>query len=183
MPMPRPRFPGPTTGRVVERSMGARLAARSSNRLTLHVQQACAGADLPARIALRRWAQAALAGIDGPVELGVRIVDEDESAALNARFRGKAGPTNVLSFGYGEGGLNGCFLGDLVICAPIVRQEAAAQGKAVNAHWAHMVVHGIMHLRGYDHMNDDEAKVMEEREADVLQALGFPNPYSFSGID
>lgn len=181
--MPRSSSPDLMKGRAADRAVNAAVATPASHRLTLHVQYACEDAGLPARSDLRRWARAALKGVDGPVELGVRIVDTAESAALNERYRGKAGPTNVLSFSYDVGELTPCFLGDLIICAPVVRQEAQAQGKPADAHWAHMIVHGIMHLRGYDHMNDDEAKIMEELEADILQTLGFPNPYSCSVVD
>lgn len=109
----------------------------------------------------------------------MRVVGEAESAELNQRWRGKHGPTNVLSFSLGDTpGVSNCFLGDLVICAPVVAREAAAQGKSELTHWAHLVVHGIMHLRGYDHETDQDARVMEEREVDVMEQLGFGNPYS-----
>ena len=148
-------------------------------RLKLDVQRVAEGDGLPDKPAILRWARAALADVAaGEVELGVRIVDEDESAALNTRYRGKSGPTNVLSFSYAEPPFTGGFLGDLVICAPVVAREAVVQGKTAEAHWAHMVVHGIMHLRGYDHLEPGEAAVMEGLEADIMERLGFADPYS-----
>lgn len=127
---------------------------------------------------MARWARTALGGLDANVELGVRIVDEPESASLNERYRGKRGPTNVLSFPYADSPFAGGFLGDLVVCAPVVEREAQAQGKAAQAHWAHMIVHGIMHLLGYDHIADDEAAVMEGKEVEIMERLGFADPYS-----
>jgi probable rRNA maturation factor len=133
---------------------------------------------LPGNASIAAWARAALAGAGpGAAEITVRLVDGAEGARLNARYRGKRGSTNVLSFSYetlpGRRGL----CGDLVICAPVVRREAAEQGKPPRSHWAHMVVHGIMHLRGHDHVHEDDAKVMEALEVRVLTRLGFPDPY------
>ena len=128
---------------------------------------------------LALWCRAALAGrCDRLVELTIRIVDEEEGAALNQRYRGKPGPTNVLSFPYDlpevvDAGL----IGDLVICAPVVEKEALGQGKAPRAHWAHMVVHGVLHLLGYQHGTDQEADRMEGSEREILEGLGFPDPY------
>jgi probable rRNA maturation factor len=150
-------------------------------RFRLDVQYATEAAAVPEKAVLAQWARAALAGANTPrsAEVTVRIVDEPESEALNERYRRKKGATNVLSFPYDEPPVvDGCLSGDLVICAPIVQREARAQGVAETAHWAHMVVHGIMHLRGYDHIDEQEAAVMEGLEVEVLQKLGFPNPYS-----
>ena len=148
-------------------------------RLRLDVQYATQAPDLPDKAALAQWARAALAGVPVSAEVTVRIVDEAESAALNQRYRGKQGATNVLSFPYEEAPATaGRLSGDLVICAPIVEREARAEGRPAVAHWAHMVVHGIMHLRGYDHIEEQEATVMEGLEVEVLRKLGFPNPYS-----
>lgn len=148
-------------------------------RLKLDVQYATQSTEVPDKTALARWARAALAGAPVNAELTVRIVDEPESAGLNERYRRKQGPTNVLSFPYDEPpAADGRLVGDLVVCAPVVQREARAQGKPETAHWAHMVVHGIMHLRGYDHMDQQEAAVMEGLEVEVLRKLGFPNPYS-----
>lgn len=121
---------------------------------------------------------AALAGAGAGAggEVTVRIVGAAESRALNRRYRGKDRPTNVLSFPYGEPGV----LGDLVVCAPVVNREAREQGKSPAAHWAHMVVHGVLHLRGFDHIRAPDAKVMETRERAILARLSFPDPYLLS---
>ena len=146
--------------------------------LHLELQRPCAGG--PAEAELRRWAELVLRQEGrAAAELTVRIVDETESAELNRRYRGKHGPTNVLSFTYDvpaevESGL----LGDLVICAPVVAREARAQGKPEQAHWAHMLVHGMLHLLGYDHIDAAEARQMEQREIALLAQLGFADPYS-----
>lgn len=133
----------------------------------------------PKRALIARWARAALAGTrEVRVAVGVRIVNEAESATLNQRYRGKVGSTNVLAFPFEvPRGASSETLGDLVICAPVVNREADAQGKAAEAHWAHMVVHGIMHLRGYDHQTKQEAAIMERKEILVLRSLGYNNPY------
>ncbi|TXH03868.1 MAG: rRNA maturation RNase YbeY [Nevskiaceae bacterium] len=134
------------------------------------VQRGVPAAGVPAPASLRRWAEAAL---KRKGELTIRIVDEDESRALNHRYRNKDKPTNVLSFGYGEKGV----LGDLVICAPVVAREAGEQRKPLRAHWAHMVVHGCLHLQGHDHEDDKDAEAMEALEIRIMEKLGFPNPY------
>lgn len=138
---------------------------------------------IPARAALRRWAEAALrhAGVaPGARELTVRIVGEAESRELNAGWRGKDRPTNVLAFPGGEPGLSGEVdypLGDLVVCAPVVAREAAEQGKTAESHWCHMIVHGTLHLTGYDHETPEEAARMEGLEREILAELGHPDPY------
>ncbi|WOX04999.1 rRNA maturation RNase YbeY [Microbulbifer pacificus] len=143
------------------------------------VQRATSQPDLPCDDDLARWAAAAV-GIHRPeAEISLRIVDEDESQALNSQYRGKDKPTNVLSFPADipeELGLP--LLGDLVICAPVVVLEAEQQHKALSAHWAHMVVHGTLHLLGYDHIEDDEAEIMENLETRILAQLGFDDPYT-----
>jgi probable rRNA maturation factor len=143
--------------------------------------QCTAGASAPpSTAAIRRWARAALAGVRRRrVGVNVRIVGAAESRRLNARYRHRDKATNVLSFPYeAPPGAKSDLLGDLVICAPVVRSEARVYDKPETAHWAHMVVHGIMHLRGYDHENAEEAAVMERREIRILRTLGFPNPYA-----
>ena len=114
-------------------------------------------------------------------ELTVRIVGEIESAALNERFRNVMGATNVLAFPYDESPFEGSteseLIGDLVVCAPVLEREAVAQDKALSAHWAHILVHGTLHLLGYDHQNIEDTKAMEERERDLLGSLGFEDPY------
>lgn len=141
----------------------------------IDIQRKVEAIGVPAPATLRKWALLALEDTDG--ELTIRIVDEAESAALNARFRNQPKPTNVLSFGYQAEALGEPVLGDLVICAPVVAGEAAAQGKDPRSHWAHMVVHGVLHLRGHDHQREEDAAVMETRECEILGLLGFGNPY------
>ncbi|VAX11734.1 Metal-dependent hydrolase YbeY, involved in rRNA and/or ribosome maturation and assembly [hydrothermal vent metagenome] len=114
----------------------------------------------------------------GDGELSLRIVDETEGSALNKQYRDKDYATNVLSFTCdlpAEVDIN--LLGDLVICAPVVQREAEEQGKTEQAHWAHMIIHGMLHLLGYDHLNDADAKKMEAHEIAILAGLGFSNPY------
>jgi probable rRNA maturation factor len=146
----------------------------------LDLQYATARAGLPSAGLFRRWARAALTGLRRrSVALTLRVVGESESRALNTRYRGKRRPTNVLSFPFAPPrGVKSDLLGDLVICAPVVRREARARRTAPEAHWAHMVVHGIMHLRGYDHHDDKDAAIMERRETRTLKALGYPDPYA-----
>jgi probable rRNA maturation factor len=128
-----------------------------------------------------RWAAAALGRRGTNRELAVRVVGPAESRRLNARYRGKDKPTNVLSFPAAAPPAAAAQplvpLGDLVICAQVVRTEAQAQGKPLQAHWAHLVVHGALHLLGYDHESEPDASRMERREIRVLRTLGFANPY------
>ncbi len=127
----------------------------------------------------QRWVQAVMA-TEGrqDVELTIRIVDEAEISDLNQRYRGKAGATNVLSFPFeAPPGVQLNLLGDLVIAAPLVAAEAQQQDKSEMAHWAHLVVHGSLHLLGYDHQHEAQAEAMESREIRILHQLGYPNPY------
>ena len=156
---------------------------RRARAVVVTVQNASRASDVPSRGELERWARGALAGrVRG--ELTVRIVDENESAELNSRYRGKKGATNVLSFPASGVEVPATApdellpVGDLVICATVVAREAREQGKTLAAHWAHMVVHGALHLQGYDHETMRDAGVMETRERAVLAELGFPDPYS-----
>lgn len=128
----------------------------------------------PGPATLRRWARLAAGGRGGT--LGIRVVGSRESRALNGRWRGRDRPTNVLSFPASPD-LRGRELGDLVVCAPVVAREARAQGKRLAAHWAHMVVHGTLHLLGYDHARAADAKRMEGRERVLLARLGLADPY------
>ncbi|MCX8048887.1 MAG: rRNA maturation RNase YbeY [Methylohalobius sp.] len=126
---------------------------------------------------LRRWAIAALEGEQA--EVCIVIVDEAESADLNRRFRHREGPTNVLSFPFDPPPhVPMAFLGDVIICAPVVQREALSQNKPVDNHFAHMVVHGVLHLRGFDHQAAEQAEVMEAKEREILARLGFADPYS-----
>lgn len=145
-------------------------------KLELSVQRAVAGAG-PDDETLRSYVLASLPPERRQAELCIRIVDAAESAALNQRYRSKPGSTNVLSFPC-DADVDGlALLGDLVICAPVVAQEADAQAKSEAAHWAHMVVHGVLHLLGYDHIGDHDAQIMESKERAILAGLGFPDPY------
>ncbi len=146
------------------------------SRAAICVQRRVPAAGLPSAAALRGWAQAALAG-QAAGEVTIRIVDEAESTELNGRFRHKHYPTNVLSFPHDAEIAAESVLGDLVICAPVVAREAREQGKDPRAHWAHMVVHGMLHLLGHDHLQEDEAQRMEALERTILAGLGFPDPY------
>jgi probable rRNA maturation factor len=123
---------------------------------------------------LRRWARLAAGGHGGT--LGIRVVGSRESRALNGRWRGRDRPTNVLSFP-APADLRGRELGDLVVCAPVVAREAREQGKRLTSHWAHMVVHGTLHLLGYDHAGAVDAQRMESRERALLARLGIADPY------
>jgi probable rRNA maturation factor len=145
-------------------------------RLSLSVQYAVAGDDLPSRNLIRRWAAAALAQ-DAIVT--VRFVDSAEGAALNRRYRRKTGPTNVLSFVYDD--RPGMVHGDLVLSLPLLRQEAAEQGKTLASHCAHLVVHGMLHLQGFDHLRADDAARMEAHEVAILGTLGVADPYAVRG--
>ena len=135
----------------------------------------------PPAAAMSRWAQAALGRLGAGRELALRIVAPRESRRLNAAWRGKDRPTNVLSFPASaqQRTLDGA-LGDLVICAPVVAREARQQGKSLAAHWAHMLVHGTLHLLGHDHERARAARVMESLEVEILRGLGFHDPYQGS---
>jgi len=154
------------------------MTAETCKGLRLEVQYASEVSDVPEEDALHAWAQAALGEPAEPVELVIRIVDEPESRALNARYRGKDRPTNVLSFPFeAPPGVEINHLGDLVICAAVVAREAAEQHKPLDNHWAHMVVHGVLHLRGFDHLDDKQASDMEALEKQILERFGIPDPY------
>lgn len=133
---------------------------------------------VPAATRIRRWAKAVLDGRRERAELSIRIVGEAEGAELNRRYRHKSGATNVLSFPCDTAaGVEPDILGDLVICAPVVEREAHEQEKNGEAHWAHMVVHGTLHLLGHDHVKQEEAERMEALETEILARLGYPDPY------
>ena len=145
--------------------------------LTVDFQQVYAAPGIPSERAFQEWAQLAWQGED-PSEVTIRIVGSDESQALNHQYRGKNKPTNVLSFPFeAPAGITVPLAGDLVICAPVVEVEAREQQKSIEAHWAHMVVHGMLHLQGYDHIEDEDAEAMEALEVRLLAKLGFGNPY------
>ena len=142
------------------------------------VQIACDSDGLPGKEQLRAWARAAVGTLRDDAELTIRIVDEAEIEHLNSTYRRKPGSTNVLSFPFdAPADVEIPLLGDVVICAPVVRREACEQSKSVNAHWAHMVVHGTLHLLGFDHEKKRQAQEMEAMETRILAELGFDNPY------
>lgn len=140
--------------------------------LTLTLQVATRSRRLPAPARLRRWARAALAQ---PAQVTLRIVGEREGESLNREFRRKPAATNVLTFCYEQEGI---LAGDIVLCAPVIAREARAQGKPLDAHYAHLTVHGLLHLQGYDHGRAREARIMESTEVAILRKLGFRNPYA-----
>jgi len=147
------------------------LRRRRVRSLALTVQVATRSRRLPARAHLRRWTHASL---KQPAEVTFRIVGERESEALNRSFRRQHHATNVLTFCYeASDGLRG----DIILCAPVIVREAREQGKPLQAHYAHLAVHGLLHLQGYDHLVSDRARIMETREISILRRLGFPNPY------
>ena len=143
-----------------------------SKRLNLSVQYACNRQGLPLRADFVRWARAALIGGG---EITIRLVDADEGRELNNEYRGKDYATNVLSFPYET---EPRVMGDLVVCPAVVAREATEQDKPLAAHYAHLTVHGMLHLQGWDHEEDDAAQAMEDKEREILAALGFPDPYA-----
>lgn len=146
----------------------------------IDIENASNSTSTPTQEAVESWVFAALsaAGVSADSELSIRIVDEEESQSLNSQFRQQSKPTNVLSFPCDlPAGVDVPLLGDLAICAGVVEKEAAEQQKSLDAHWAHMVIHGTLHLCGYDHIEDDEALRMESLESQILAALGYPCPY------
>jgi probable rRNA maturation factor len=146
--------------------------------LEVEVQQAAGVADLPSSARFEAWARAAWQGGDERADLVIRVADEDESRQLNRDYRGIDKPTNVLSFAFERlPEIDFFHVGDIVICAPVVAREAGEQGKPLEAHWAHMVVHGVLHLQGYDHVEPDAAQTMEALETRILTQLGYPAPY------
>ncbi|HEY5623795.1 MAG TPA: rRNA maturation RNase YbeY [Gammaproteobacteria bacterium] len=153
--------------------------------LEVVVQIGSTAASIPDPKFLERCVRKAL-GSGRCAAVSIRVVDEAEGAELNERYRGRGGPTNVLAFPAGDSELEPYPerleepppLGDIVVCAPVVTREAAEQGKQLEAHWAHLCVHGCLHLLGFDHETAEAADLMESREIEILAALGFPNPYA-----
>lgn len=151
--------------------------------LDVAIAYAAPRAGVPSAVSFRRWVAQALHGRIREADLAIRIVDADEGRALNRHYRGKDYATNVLSFPADTSditlpeGVRLPLLGDIVLCAPVVAREAAEQGKAVKAHYAHLTVHGVLHLLGWDHQNDVEAQAMEQLEREILAGLGIDDPY------
>ncbi len=145
----------------------------------VEIQTVFASEGQPDRQQIQLWIDTALEDYDQDTEIVVRIVDEQESAELNEQYRHKAGPTNILSFPVDvPEGIELDLLGDLVICAPVLAKEALEQDKILIHHWAHIIVHGVLHLLGYDHIDDAEAELMETKEIAVLNKLHIQNPYT-----
>ncbi|NBC47240.1 MAG: rRNA maturation RNase YbeY [Gammaproteobacteria bacterium] len=197
----------PTAGATTGRAAGGTTATTAEDVLLIDLQDARPQTDrqrpLPSVPDLERWASEALAvglaaelaaglaaarrTVPKPAELTIRIVGEEESAGLNRCYRDRTGATNILSFPFelppGLDALDpqaaalGSLLGDLIICAPVLQREAHEQDKTETAHWAHLVVHGVLHLLGFDHLTAAEASAMEALEIRILGALGFPSPY------
>lgn len=147
--------------------------------IILDFQLASNASGIPSEAQFQQWLDAAVTPFQDNAEVTIRIVDEAESQQLNFDYREKDKPTNVLSFPFQQPpGIEELpLLGDLVICAQVVEREANEQNKPLAAHWAHMVVHGCLHLLGFDHITEDEAQEMEAEEIQILADLGFPNPY------
>ncbi len=159
--------------------------------MIIDLQVASQSEHLPTLAQLEEWSQLAIQSPDAEAEITIRIVDDAESHELNLQYRGKDKPTNVLSFAFEQpqvydpelaaqmaaelGDIN--YLGDLVINAPLVAQEATRQQKPVAHHWAHLVIHGTLHLQGFDHIQEAQAQEMEALEAQILSSLNIPNPY------
>lgn len=139
-------------------------------QLTLAVQFASTAATLPTRQQFRKWT---LAALSQNAEITLRIVDAEEGRNLNHNYRSKDYATNVLTFPLNEIPL----MGDIVLCAPVIAQEATEQGKMLEAHYAHLTVHGVLHLQGHDHENDADAEAMEQLETQIVTNLGYPAPY------
>ena len=148
-----------------------RSGASKGPELGLAVQYAVRTAGLPTRAQFRRWARAAL---ERDARITLRIVGTREGRALNGRYRGRSNPTNVLTFTLARAPR---LEGDIALCAPVIAHEARAQGKERAAHYAHLVVHGMLHLQGYGHATDRQARRMERRESRIITALGYPDPY------
>ena len=145
----------------------------------VEVQHACVDPGVPPPAKLVRWAEAALDGRTQDARMTVRVVDEAEGARLNERYRGRTGATNVLAFAFDAPELPAArILGDVVVCAPVAAREALEHAKRLDAHWAHLVVHGTLHLLGYDHDDPGSARVMETLERKILDELGYPDPYA-----
>ena len=146
--------------------------------LKLEIQRACYHAKIPSDAKFHGWSESAIAGRTDKTELNIRIVEEHEMAALNSQYRGENKATNVLSFPFDAVTPEPMpILGDIVICAPIAFKEAEEQDRSVESYWAHLVVHGILHLLGYAHEKDTDAKIMESLESEILVNMNYPTPY------
>lgn len=154
--------------------------------VTIDLINACTDSMLPSDQKFQQWTESAMTAVSAVqdttvadnTELSIRLVDEAESAFLNESFRQKQGATNILSFPFaGIKGTDINLLGDIAICAPLVKKEAAEQNKSIESHWAHLTIHGVLHLYGYDHEKDATAEQMEALEISIMDSLGYSNPY------
>ena len=149
-------------------------------KIKVDIQRATNTPDIPENRQFRKWARTVLSDCDKNTELTIRIVDEEEGSELNRKWRKAKGPTNVLSFPYADNKqIADGLLGDIIICAPVIRREALKQKKSLESHWAHMVIHGTLHLLGYDHIKPEDAGIMEKLEIKLLESLGYTNPYYY----
>lgn len=145
----------------------------------IEIQSETQSNDVPDSGQLQVWVDAALQDYSEDTELVIRIVDKSEISQLNEYYRAKIGPTNILSFPFeAPEHIETNLLGDLVVCAPVLAEEARAQHKPLANHWAHIIVHGVLHLLGYDHIEPDEAEIMEAKEIEILAQLNIDNPYN-----
>lgn len=147
-------------------------------KIEVAIQRVSNQSGIPTDQKIRKWVRTALADHLAAAGLTIRIVGKKEGAMLNEKWRKKTGPTNVLSFPFaGDKMLASNLLGDIVICAPVISREAKAQNKSLESHWAHIVIHGTLHLLGYDHIKIKAADRMEKLEINLLKSLGYANPY------
>ncbi|CAH9014344.1 rRNA maturation RNase YbeY [Candidatus Nitrosacidococcus sp. I8] len=152
-------------------------------KVTIHVQYAISNAkNFPSKPDFKLWVNTTLVGYPKDTQITIRIVDSQEMEDLNWRYRGKKGTTNILSFPIGNDSTTShkIPLGDLIICAPVVAREALDQNKDEKSHWAHLTIHGVLHLLGFDHQYENEAQYMEAKEIDILKQLGYPHPYEIN---
>ena len=146
--------------------------------LNIDIQRACSLKSIPSDEKFQHWSEATIKGRTTATALNIRIVEEREITALNSQYRGTKKSTNILSFPFDAVTPEPMpILGDIVICAPLVVREAQEQNKSIESHWAHLVVHGILHLLGYDHHRDNDAKIMETLESEILTKMNYPSPY------
>ena len=155
-----------------------RKTKTKEKRIKITLQTIASNTFIPSRYFLQRWVNKALSKQVTSNQVNIRLVSDKESAELNYRYRHKKGPTNILSFPFEPPpGISSAFLGDLVVCAALVNQQAKQQAKTRLAHWAHLIIHGCLHLIGYDHIHNQDANKMETLEIRLLKELGYENPY------
>lgn len=145
---------------------------------TLDFQIVSQSKQIPEKTQFQYWVNAVLSDHSEDSEVVIRVVDEEEMIRSNEQYRGEQGTTNILSFAFeAPKGFDSALLGDLLLCAPVIEKEALQQNKPLNHHWAHMIIHGALHLLGYDHVNDTDAQVMEAKEIEILKTIKISNPY------